>query len=457
MALVKIPPIDDTRLTDLSARATRPGRYVLYWMQASQRAAWNHALEFAIDEANRLRLPVVACFGLTDGFPDANWRHYAFMLEGLAGTQQELAARGVQLVVRRQSPPLAALELAADAAMVVTDRGYLRIQRQWRREMADRSPCRVVQVESDVVVPVETASAKDEWSAATLRPKITRLLGEYLQPLRPRRLRRDSLGLAMSSLDISDVPAALAGLKIDRSVPPSGVFKGGRAEARRRLREFLARRLQYYDTRHSDPSQDLQSDMSPYLHFGQVSPIEIALGARDASAAGEEAKADFLEELIVRRELSINFTHYNPHYDSHRCLPAWAKRTLSRHARDRRAVTYSLAELEAAATGDAYWNACMREMVQTGKMHGYMRMYWGKKIIEWSPRPREAFERTLHLNNKYFIDGRDPNGYANVAWLFGLHDRPWGERPIFGTVRYMNAAGLERKFDMGLYLKKWAR
>jgi len=197
--------------------------------------------------------------------------------------------------------------------------------------------------------------------------------------------------------------------------------------------------------------------MSPYLHFGQIGPLQIALAVRAARGLPKAAKDAFLEELLVRRELAINFVRYTPGYDRFACLPRWARATLKAHKSDRRERVYSLADLDAGRTHDPYWNAAMAEMRATGKMHNYMRMYWGKKLLEWTRSPRTAFRWMLELNNRYFLDGRDPASYANVAWCLGLHDRPWPERPIFGTVRYMNAAGLERKFDMQRYLDKVAR
>jgi deoxyribodipyrimidine photo-lyase len=190
--------------------------------------------------------------------------------------------------------------------------------------------------------------------------------------------------------------------------------------------------------------------MSPYLHFGQISPLFIALKVKETRSPGVEA---FLEELIVRRELSMNFVFYNEKYDSFEGLPEWAKKALKTHQRDKRQYLYSLEEFENAKTHDPYWNAAQREMVVKGKMHGYMRMYWGKKILEWAKTPEEAFRTALYLNNKYELDGRDPNGFTGVAWCFGKHDRPWGERPIFGNVRYMNDKGLKRKFDADEYVK----
>ena len=211
----------------------------------------------------------------------------------------------------------------------------------------------------------------------------------------------------------------------------------------------------YADAR-NDPADPQCSTLSPYLHFGQISPVEVARKAQRATGASDSDKAAFLEELIVRRELAVNFVHYHAHYDRFQCLPDWAQKTLADHAGDERPVRYSRADLERAGTEDEYWNAAMTEMLKTGYMHNYMRMYWGKKILEWSDTPETAFSTALYLNNKYFLDGRDPNSYANVAWIFGLHDRPWQERPIYGKVRYMNASGLERKFDIQEYCR-WVR
>ncbi|MFW5839270.1 MAG: deoxyribodipyrimidine photo-lyase [Planctomycetota bacterium] len=431
----------------------RTGDYVLYWMQASQRAEWNHALEYAIAQANQRSVPVVACFGLTDGYPQANARHYLFMLQGLSQTSRRLADRGVQLVVRKGHPPQVAADLAGAAGLVVVDRGYLRHQRTWRKDLAEQVEAQVVQVESDVVVPIETASNKEEYAARTIRPKIHRHLEDYLVQIEPAKPGRDSLDLDLGGLDVSDPQALLDQLDVDVSVAPSRLYPGGRSEAERLLAEFSEQKLSRYADERSEPGEDIQSHMSPFLHFGQISPLEIALRVRQADAR-QEAKDAFLEELIVRRELGINFVAYNSHYDSYAHLPEWAQATLEYHKHDDRENLYTAEQLEKAQTHDEYWNAAMREMVVTGKMHNYMRMYWGKKIIEWSNTPQQAYRTALELNNRYFLDGRDPLSFSNVAWLFGKHDRPWQERAIFGKVRYMNAAGLERKFDMKAYLDR---
>ena len=446
--------VSETRLRRLNEHEPRAGRYVLYWMQASQRTRFNHALEYAIEQANALNLAVVVGFGLMDDYPEANLRHYAFMLQGLRDVKRALAGRGIALVVRRGQPAEVALSLAEEAALVVCDRGYLRHQVTWRDQVADRAAACVVEVESDVVVPVEQASEKLEFAARTIRPKIHRRLEENLSPLPSRKVKRDSAGMKLpSDINVERTESVLEGMKLDRSVGISPIFIGGQEEAQHRLKGFMRDKLPGYAKGRNEPAAGQTSTMSAYLHFGQISPIEIALAVRASSAPKVDRDA-YIEELIVRRELSVNFVTYNGQYDRYEGLPVWAKQTLAEHRRDKRPALYSRADLEAGRTSDPYWNAAQHEMTNTGFMHNYMRMYWGKKIIEWSPSPQEAFETALHLNNKYFLCGRDPNGYTGVAWLFGLHDRPWQERPAFGKVRYMNAAGLERKFDIDAYVRK---
>jgi deoxyribodipyrimidine photo-lyase len=255
-------------------------------------------------------------------------------------------------------------------------------------------------------------------------------------------------------MPIGDSAAVMKSLKIDRSVSAvSGRFKGGSSEAKRRFAEFLKNRLTRYDRNHNQPQTDDTSQMSPYLHFGQISPLYLALEAMKVSGS-KSAKDAFFEEMIVRRELACNFTHYRPNYDSYDCIPGWALISLAEHHRDRRPYMYSAEQLANADTHDPYWNAAMREMVFTGFMHNYMRMYWGKKILEWSRTPEEGFATTLSLNNKYFIDGRDPNSFTGVAWIYGIHDRAWPQRSIYGKVRTMMASGLERKCDISAYVRK---
>ncbi len=448
--------IHPSRIQPLNSRSIQDGRYILYWMQASQRVECNHTLEYAVGEANERNLPVVVVFGLTEQFPEANLRHYAFMLEGLEEVRKGLRDRGIRFALMRRSPELAAAAMAEEAALVVADRGYLRIQRQWRNHVAKNAPCAVVQVESEAVVPVETASPKEEYTAGTLRPKLQRILEGYLAPLKERPVRKDSLSLRLDVDTEEDFPSLLKKMKIDRAVSPVRDLRGGTDRANALLDEFIAKKIRHYDELRSDPGLDYSSRLSPYLHFGQVSPLAVALRIAAEKAIPAGARESFLEELIVRRELSMNFVFYNGRYDEYECLPDWARKTLAEHAKDRREYLYDADQWERAGTHDPYWNAAQREMMITGRMHNYMRMYWGKKLLEWSRTPAEAFRTALRLNNKYELDGRDPNGFAGVAWCFGKHDRAWFERKVFGKIRYMNDAGLKRKFDMDAYLKKVA-
>jgi len=446
--------IQKERIDKINMGRLRKGRYVLYWMQAAQRAEYNHALEYAVLRANQLKLPLVVVFGITDSYPEANLRHYTFMLEGLIDVQKALEKRGIKVVIRHQSPELAATELSEKASVVVVDAGHTRIQKKWRQYAANNIDCLLEQVETNLIVPVTQASDKENFSAGTLRPRINKRLPQYLVNMKHSKPLKSSLDLKISDFSINNIETALSKLEIDRSVEPIKNFKGGNAEAKKRLTDFIKNKLDDYADSRNDPCLDATSNMSPYLHFGQISPLYIALKVMESNARGRQA---YLEELIVRRELSYNFVYYNNNYDKFSCLPPWAKNTLNFHSRDKREYVYSLDELEHAKTHDPYWNAAQKEMVITGKMHGYMRMYWGKKILEWTKSPRQGFKIALFLNNKYELDGRDPNGFAGVAWCFGKHDRAWSEREVFGKIRYMNAAGLKRKFNPELYVEKVKR
>ena len=448
-------PVLAEQIKELNLKAMARGRYGLYWMQAAQRAHWNHALEYAIGLANDQGLPLVVLFCLLDDFPEANLRHYRFMLEGLAETGKDLEKKGIKFVVRLGEPQNLVPEMADKAAWVVVDAGHLRLQRRWRRQVANRLACRMVEVETNCIVPVTAASDKENFSAGTLRPRIHRQLPRFLVPLRQQRIKYASLPLRLKGLDPGRKDQLLGDLKLDTSVTPVPGAPGGPSAARKRLRKFLADKLDHFADLRNDPTCDYTSGLSPYLHFGQISPLFIALEAlKKDPGPGLDS---FLEELIVRRELSHNFVHFNAGYDQYEGLASWARTTLELHADDPRDFLYSLEEFEQARTHDPYWNAAQMELIHAGTMHGYMRMYWGKKILEWTEHPQLGFDVALFLNNKYQLDGRDPNGFAGVAWCFGQHDRAWGERPVFGKVRYMNANGLRRKFKIDAYVKKVAK
>ena len=446
--------IQEERVQNLNEAEVKEGSYVLYWMQSSQRAEQNHALEYAVQRANDLDQPLLVVFGLTDDYPEANLRHYTFMLEGLKDAQEALKKRSIKMVVREGSPDKVALEAGKEASLIVTDRGYMRPQKRWRERVAREAGCLVTQVESDVVVPVELASEKRETAARTLRPRIGEYLEDFLVELTPTKLEKQSLNTKAEGLDLSETEKVLDGMDLDRSVGAlSHLYRGGTSEAKKVFRRFLRASFDAYEGHRNQPQTDDVSHMSKYLHFGQISPIWLALEARRAKTKKDNIEA-FVEELVVRRELSMNFVFYTPDYDSYSNLPDWAKETLEEHKDDDREHTYTRKQLENAETHDEYWNAAMKEMIHTGYMHNYMRMYWGKKILEWSNTPEYAYRTTLYLNNKYFLDGRDPNSFANVAWVFGQHDRGWTEREVYGKVRYMSSGGLERKTKPDQYVEK---
>jgi deoxyribodipyrimidine photo-lyase len=330
----------------------------------------------------------------------------------------------------------------------------MRPQKRWPEKVAREAGCMVTQVESDVVVPVGLASGKRETAARTLRPRIQEYLDDFLVGLTPTNISKQSLNMKAQGLDLSNIEKALDGMDLDRSVGAlSHLYRGGTSEAKKVFRRFLEDGFDAYTGHRNQPQTDDVSHMSKYLHFGQISPIWLALTARRAKTKEDNIEA-FVEELVVRRELSMNFVLYTPDYDSYSNLPDWAKKTLEEHRDDEREHTYTRKQLESAETHDEYWNAAMKEMVHTGYMHNYMRMYWGKKFLEWSNTPEHAYRTTLYLNNKYFLDGRDPNSFANVAWIFGQHDRGWTEREVYGKVRYMSASGLERKTKPDQYIEK---
>ncbi len=443
--------ISSDRLIALNDNTIQKGKYVLYWMQASQRTEYNHALEYAIEESNSINQSLITVFCLLDDYPRANISHFRFMLEGLSEVNQSLKERGIGFSVLREDPTKVIPALSKDASLIVVDRDYQRTQRQWRQKVAASIDCPLIQVESNVIIPIQVASQKEEYSAGTIRPKMNRVMSEYLIPVRKRRVKNADEGYGPEGLDLTVIDDILSRLRIQNKVLQDIRYRGGTSSAKKLLRKFTQNDLAVFETLRNDPGFDRLSNMSPYLHFGQISPLEIALEVMRTSSPGRES---YLEELIVRRELAMNFVFFNKNYDNIECLPNWAKDTLDLHALDPREYDYSLSALERADTHDPYWNAAQREMMKFGKMHGYMRMYWGKKIIEWTDSPEDAYSACVTLNDKYELDGRDPNGYAGIAWCFGKHDRAWKEREIFGKVRYMNANGLRRKFHIDEYVQR---
>ncbi|MEW5774791.1 MAG: deoxyribodipyrimidine photo-lyase [Thermodesulfobacteriota bacterium] len=442
--------------------ALRPGAQgagpVLCWLSRDQRAADNWALIHAQDLALAAGVPLLAVFCLARSFPGAAARAYDFLLPGLRETAADLAERHIPLVLLPGDPgeTLPGLVRELRAGAVVADFDPLRVKREWRRRACAAVEVPVAEVDAHNIVPCRRVSDKQEYAARTIRPKIHKLLPEFLDEFPELEVHPHRLAAAPGPPDW-EAARAFAAPDETVSLPPAA--RPGSGAGLARLEAFLDQGLDRYAEGRNDPNQEAQSGLSPWLHFGQVAPQRVALEAV-RSRGGRRADANleaFLEELVVRRELSDNFCWRNPHYDSLEGAPEWARRTLARHARDPRPFLYSREEFAAGATHDGLWNAAQRQMAATGKMHGYLRMYWAKKILEWSPDAAGAVRTALWLNDRWSLDGRDPNGCVGVLWsCAGLHDRPWGERPVFGAVRSMTAAGCARKFDVAAYARRWA-
>ncbi len=426
-------------------------------MRRAQRAFDNPALETAIAAANAMKLPVVVFFGLLRRHPIANLRHYHFMLEGLADSTERLERRGTGFVLRicdDSNAAFASFCAEVKPSLIVADEDPARRERAWRREAALYPSAPLWSVDADVIVP-SALLGREYFAARTIRPRIRERLDEFLAPVGNRRVHvRWKMPRDLRSLSPST--HLLADLKIDRSIPPAPEFSGGTSAALSELHRCVRTRLSGYKKNRNHPELDGTSRLSPYLHFGQLGPHTIALAARESGAPSPD-RDSFLEELIVRRELAINFVRFNPRYRTIASAEPWAARTIAEHARDTRPYRYAEREMESATTHDPLWNAAQRQMVGSGWMHGYLRMYWAKKILEWSASAAEAYEIAVRLNDRYELDGRDPNGYAGIAWaIAGKHDRAWGpERPIYGKIRYMSFASTSRKFDSRGYIARW--
>ncbi|MGQ9920222.1 MAG: deoxyribodipyrimidine photo-lyase [Desulfobacca sp.] len=431
------------------------GGPVVYWLSRDQRAQDNWALLYAQQLALDHQAPLAVVFNLVPQFLQAAHRQYDFMLRGLRETAQVLEEHRIPFFLLQGEPQetLPAFLAEQGVGALISDFDPLRLKRQWQEQVRERIAIPFWQVDAHNIIPCWLASAKREFAAYTLRPKIHRLLPDFLTDLPPLQVHPVAWPGAPPVLDWGRL---LAGITADRAVLPVSWCRPGAAAARECLQTFLSQRLPRYHLDRNDPTVRVVSDLSPYLHFGQIAAQRVAWEVRQAEGPAE-AKQAFLEELIVRRELADNFCYYNAAYDQVAGFPEWAQKTLDQHRRDQRDYLYELPDWEAGRTHDDLWNAAQLEMVRRGKMHGYLRMYWAKKILEWSASPEEALATAIYLNDRYELDGRDPNGYVGVAWsIGGVHDRPWGERPVFGKIRYMSRAGCQRKFRVEQYMA-WVR
>jgi len=424
---------------------------IVYWMSRDQRAQDNWALLYAQKLAIERQQQLLVVFCLVPKFLEATIRQYGFMLRGLAETFTILINKNIPCYLLQGQPHeiLPQWLVHSHASLLVTDFDPLAIKKYWKDKLLPtiHIPCH--EVDAHNIVPCWIASPKLEYAAYTLRPKINKLLPLFLEEI-PQIIKHPISGVMAPPFP--NFALLFSSLQINHDIKEINWLVPGSQAASLQLTSFIDNKLPYYDTQSNDPTKDKQSHLSPYLHFGQLSPQRVALSILRKKKI-TPATESFLEELIIRRELADNFCFYNPHYDDVSGFHPWAQKTLAEHFDDVREYCYPLLDFEQAHTHDELWNAAQRQMISTGKMHGYVRMYWAKKILEWSENPHQAMKIALYLNDKYQLDGRDPNGYAGVAWsIGGVHDRAWGERKVFGKIRYMNDKGMKRKFDVNAYI-----
>ena len=430
------------------------GRCVVYWMQRTQRALDNPALDFAVEAANALQQPVVIFFAPVPFYPDANLRHFVFLAQGIPDISERAHERGIGFVLRRY-PDHSLPEFCEEvkASLVVGDENPLREPRRWRERAAQKLTAPFWTVDADVIVPSKLLE-KEQYAARIIRPRLQQRLEQFLplagNPHAKVAWQRPAGAAFRHDEATTDITEGWKNL--DRSVGPVDSFRGGTGEALRLLDDFVSRKLAGYPENHGKPEVDGTSRLSPYLHFGHIGPHTVMQAVRNSNVP-QAAKDDYINQFVTWRELAINFVHFNPLYDSLECAPDWAHRTLAAHAGDPRPVVYTREQFESANTHDELWNAAQLQMLHAGWMHNYMRMYWAKKILEWSPSPGVAYQTAIYLNDKYFLDGRDPDGYAGVAWaIAGKFDRPWFDRTIFGTIRWMSGDAARKKFDAEKYI-----
>lgn len=483
-------PLPDLRIHRIANAGPSAGRFVLYWMVGARRLTWNPALDHAVTLARQLNRGLLVFEPLRLDYPWASARFHTFVLQGMV--DNAAAAAGVPgvtyfpYVEPSHGASRGLLEaLAAEAAVVVTDDVPGFFQSRMVERVAPRLPCQVEVVDGWGVAPMR-ASGQAFPTAYAFRRYLQAQLASFL-PYRPAAdpfatpltAAAPSLPSAVATrwpaFDVrQDVTAYVRGLAIDQSVGAVDDLAGGARAASSRLVRFITHGLPRYVEDRNDPDAAVTSGLSPYLHFGHLSAHEVfhavmlregwlgevPHGGRGARAGwwGVSAEAEgFLDQLITWRELGANACTWLPAYDTYGSLPSWARATMEKHADDVRDPSYTLAELDASATYDVIWNAAQRELRQDGRLHNYLRMLWGKKILQWTRSPEEALAVMIELNNKYALDGRDPNSYSGIFWTLGRYDRPWGpEREIFGTIRYMSSDNTARKVKLKGYLERYA-
>lgn len=429
---------------------------VLYWMQRDQRVQDNWALLYADERAREREVPLIVIFNMVPSFGSAPLRAYDFMVRGLQEVESKLAQLNIPFIVPTGQPEDTIPTLVKEYGVgeVVTDFNPMRTPRGWHEAVANKIKIALTVVDAHNIVPCFIASDKQEFAAYTLRPKIHKQLKEFLVPF--PKLKSNSIN--QFELKPNNWDKIIKTLKIDENVAPVEWLVPGEKAAKKVLQFFINSKLPKYHERRNDPNEDGQSNLSPYLHFGQISSQTVALAISNERGIPKDSKEAFLEELIVRKELADNFCYYNKQYDKVEGSHVWAQTTIAEHKNDTREYLYSKEEFERGETHDELWNAMQMQMVKEGKMHGWCRMYWAKKILEWTKNTQEAIDIALYLNDKYELDGRDPNGVCGVMWsICGVHDRAWNPRSIFGKIRYMNFNGAKRKFDVKSYIEKYSK
>lgn len=450
---------------------------IIYWMNRDMRTQHNWALLYAQQLAREQQQPLIVVYNLVTSFLGGTARHLTFKVDALQEIEATLQKKEIPFFVlvdtdgKKSAQDIISFVKKQKAGAVVTDMSPLRLPQQWLRDVSQGLSCAVYEVDAHNIVPVWEASPKKEYAAYTFRPKIHKKLPNYIDEFDTLKKQKHAFTGKVPMIPWNTILPKGKREEIEWITP-------GEKAAQKQLVTFLDERMKVYATDRNDPNIKAQSDLSPYLHYGMISAqyvVDEVLRTRnvhlsdvsnlkknmakvdlDADLKIRHHAAAFIEELVVRRELSDNFCYYEPHYDSFEGFPDWAQKSLKKSADDAREYVYTKSQFEKAKTHDDLWNAAQIEMVKTGKMHGYMRMYWAKKILEWTKSPQEAQKIAIYLNDTYELDGRDPNGYAGIAWsIGGVHDRPWFDRPIFGQVRYMARSGCEKKFDVDAYIKKW--
>jgi deoxyribodipyrimidine photo-lyase len=489
IALHSVPQIRIQKSND--APVNPEGDFVLYWMIAFRRVNWNFSLQRAVEWSKELNKPLIVLEALRCGYQWASDRLHQFILDGLADNARSLKKTNVlyyPYVEEVKGEGKGLIEaLAEKSCVVITDDFPSFFLPRMIAAVSRRLPVLLEQVDSNGLLPVRAADKVYTTAFAFRRFLQKKLPGYFTERPKANPLSRVKLpGLGalpkgiekrwpMASLHlIKGSPEVLAELPIDHDVQVVEE-RGGPKQAKLVLKKFLENRLSLYPEDRNHPDEEGTSGLSPYLHFGHISVHEVfdrvlkkeewsskmisskTTGSRSGWWGMSEAAEAFLDELVTWRELGFNMCWQRKDYDQLKSLPEWAMKTLKRHEKDKRPYLYTLEELQKAKTHDPLWNAAQIQLIQEGRIHNYLRMLWGKKILHWTKTPREALKVMIELNNKYALDGRDPNSYSGIFWVLGRYDRAWGpERRVFGKVRYMSSKNTARKLRVKSYLNKYA-